>query len=214
MKRNYLVSIFFLLAILLLCSFKKKDKTPPNILWIYVEDISPEIGCYGNAIVRTPHIDELADHGVRFTNIHMPTPVCSPCRSAIITGTMPTTIGVHNHHSSRSLASAIFLPDSIQTLPELFRKAGYFTFNYGKDDYNFWYDRRNLYSGDFRAIGMYGMQGKKIDWKAREDGKPFFGQIQLYGNKHIYNRKFKENVIRPINPDLIEVPPYYPDSAL
>jgi len=193
------------------CTKKEADK--PNILWIYVEDLSPEFACYDNPIVKTPHVDELAENGVLFTNIHMPASVCSSVRSGIITGLMPTTLGLHNHHSSRDLASAIFLPDTVKTLPELFKEAGYFTFNHGKDDYNFWYDRRNLYEGEFRSIGMYGMQGLKVDWNARDEGQPFFGQIQLYGNKHIYNRQFKEKIIRPINPDLTKVPPYYPDSA-
>ncbi|WP_430814203.1 sulfatase family protein [Carboxylicivirga sp. RSCT41] len=193
------------------CSHKKPDR--PNILWIYVEDLSPDFACYGNKLVSTPNVDNLAENGILFTNIHMPASVCSSVRSGIITGLMPTTLGLHNHHSSRDLASAIFLPDTIQTIPELFKEAGYFTFNHGKDDYNFWYDRRNIYEGAFRSIGMYGMQGLKIDWNARDEGQPFFGQIQLYGNKHIYNRKFKEKVIRPIDPSSIEVPPYYPDSA-
>lgn len=195
------------------CQNKKTTITPPNILWIYVEDISPEIGCYGNTLVQTPNIDKLATNGVLYTNTHMPAAVCSSTRSGIITATMPTTLGLHNHHSSRDLASAIFLPDSVKTIPELFKEKGYFTFNHGKDDYNFWYDRRNLYSGDFRTIGMYGMQGKKIDWNARKEGQPFFGQIQLYGNKYIYSSSYDKKIIRKISPDSINVPPYYPDSS-
>lgn len=209
---RWLLVIVLVLAILSgACS--KQEKAKPNILWIYVEDLSPEFACYGNVIVSTPNVDDLAKNGVMFTNMHMPAAVCSALRSGIITGTMPTTLGLHNHHSSRDLASAIFLPDSIKTIPELFKEAGYFTYNKGKDDYNFWYDRRNLYEGEFRSIGMYGMSGNKIDWNARAEGQAFFGQIQLFGNKHVYNRKFKENRVRPINPDLIDVPPYYPDSA-
>ena len=203
--------LVIILCLTIVCCRQEVQK--PNILWIYAEDLSPEFGCYGNTIVKTPNVDKLAENGIMFTNVHMPSSVCSTVRSAIITGMMPTTLGLHNHHSSRDLASAIFLPDTIKTLPELFKEAGYFTFNYGKDDYNFWYDRRNLYEGPFRSIGMYGMQELKIDWNERDSDQPFFGQIQLYGNKHIYNQKFKEKIIRPIDADLIEVPPYYPDSA-
>ncbi|MBR8534600.1 sulfatase [Carboxylicivirga sediminis] len=211
MNKLQLLLVFF--STLIMTVGCQKETIKPNILWIYVEDLSPEFGCYGNNIVNTPNVDELAINGVKYTNVHMPAAVCSAVRSGIITGTMPTTLGLHNHHSSRDLASAIFLPDTIKTIPELFKDAGYFTYNWGKDDYNFWYDRRNLYEGDFRSIGMYGMSGNKIDWNAREEGQPFFGQIQLYGNKHVYNRKFKEKRIRAIDPDMMEVPPYYPDSA-
>ncbi|TRX70214.1 sulfatase [Carboxylicivirga sp. M1479] len=208
-----LIALFSLNACNIELDNQSSETKQPNILWIYVEDLSPDFACYGNSIVNTPNVDALAKQGIMYTNMHMPAAVCSAVRSGIITGLMPTTIGLHNHHSSRDLASAIFLPDSIKTIPEIFKEHGYYTFNHGKDDYNFWYERRNLYSGAFRSIGMYGMQGLKNDWKARKEGQPFFGQIQLYGNKHIYNSKFKSKVIRPIDPAKIEVPPYYPDSA-
>ncbi|MDX2414282.1 MAG: sulfatase, partial [Bacteroidales bacterium] len=205
-----IISGFILLATYS-CSSSKKDQNP-NILWIYVEDISSDFNCYGNTLVKSPNIDKLAENGVLFRNTFMPAPVCSPCRSAIITGAMPTTFGTHNHHSSRTDESAIHLPDYVKTLPELFREAGYFTFNHGKDDYNFAYDRESLYSGEIKDNGMYGLVGLEIDWNAREEGQPFFGQIQLYGNKHIYNKKFKDKVLRTIGTDSLNIPPYYPDT--
>jgi len=64
----------------------------PNILWIAVEDISPFLGCYGHANA-TPNLDRLAKGGVRFARAFMPAPVCSACRSALITGQMQTTLG-------------------------------------------------------------------------------------------------------------------------
>jgi len=183
----------------------------PNILWIVVEDISPFLGCYGynNA---TPNLDRLAASGVRFTKAFMPAPVCSPCRSALITGTMQTTLGTHNHHSSRAKETAIHLPADVKTEPELFRQAGYFTFNQGKDDYNFWYKREDLYSGDYKTHSLYGKSGKRdVDWKDRKSGQPFFGQIQLAGGKEIYSNKFTESVRNPIDRKAVKLPPYYPD---
>ena len=148
------------------CQLKPKQR--PNILWIEVEDISPLMSCYGYNVNPTPNLDQLAKNGVLFKNTFMPAPVCSPCRSALITGMMQTTIGVHNHHSSRSEETAINLPDHVKTLPELFKETGYFTFNHGKDDYNFWYDRENLYTGEYRTHKLYGKFGNAIDWNARE----------------------------------------------
>lgn len=185
----------------------------PNILWLYVEDISPNLGCYGDTNVRTPNIDLLAENGLRFTHTFMPAPVCSPGRSAIITGVMQTTAGTHNHHSSRTEESMIQLPEQIKTLPELFKQAGYFTFNQGKDDYNFQYIRDSLYSGDYRDNGMYGLVGKTIDWELRREDQPYFGQIQLYGNKYIYNEAFPEMVERPIDPSGLQLPVYYPQTV-
>jgi arylsulfatase A-like enzyme len=183
----------------------------PNILWIAVEDISPLMSCYGYEANPTPNLDRLAENGIRFAKAFMPAPVCSPCRSALITGMMQTTIGVHNHHSSRSEETAIQLPDHVRTLPELFKEAGYFTFNYGKDDYNFWYEREDLYSGEYSTHKLYGKSGKAIDWNSRKPGQPFFGQIQLRGGKHIYNQKFKASVENPVDRSSFELPPYYPE---
>ena len=80
---------------------KKKPKRP-NILWIVAEDMTDLMGCYGHKLVPTPTFDALADRGVRFARAYVPAPVCSACRSGIITGTMQTTFGLHNHRSSRS----------------------------------------------------------------------------------------------------------------
>ena len=185
---------------------------PPNILWLYVEDISPNLGCYGDPNVKTPNIDALAQNGIRFTNTIMPAPVCSPLRSALITGVMQTTIGVHNHHSSRTDSSGIELPDYLRTLPELFRTAGYFTFNQGKDDYNFNYIRDSLYSGTYRDNGLYGLVGNEIDWTERKQDQPYFGQIQFSGNKYIYRKNFDSLVTRQISPNSLKLPPYYPQT--
>ena len=104
----------------------------PNVLWIYVDDMSDWMGCYGDKTVETPNIDLLAEQGVRFSRAYMPSPVCSPTRSALINGTMQTTYGLHHHLTMVKK----LLPDGIITVPELFRKAGYLTFNESKTDYN------------------------------------------------------------------------------
>ena len=116
----------------------------PNILWIFSEDLSPYMGCYDDPINKdhTPTIDKLAKSGVLFKRCYMPAPVCSACRSAMMTGVYQTTTGTHQHRSSRDsvdeeLDTHIHLPQGIKTIPELMREAGYFTFNKGKDDYNF-----------------------------------------------------------------------------
>ncbi|MFC1726705.1 sulfatase [candidate division KSB1 bacterium] len=191
-----------------------KQNLRPNILWIAVEDISPLMSCYGYDVNPTPHLDRLAEEGIRFANTFMPAPVCSPCRSALITGMMQTTLGTHNHHSSRSEESAIYLPEGFKTIPELFRDAGYFTFNHGKDDYNFRYNRELLYSGEYSTHKLYGKSGKAIDWNNRKPGQPFFGQIQLSGGKEIYRRDFKTRVLRPVDRNAFDLPPYYPDHPL
>jgi len=174
-----------------------KGPSRPNILWIVAEDMNDLMGCYGHTLVPTPTFDALASRGVRFARAYVPAPVCSACRSAIITGTMQTTLGIHNHRSSRSNATKpehkdlgmIHLPKGVKTIPELFRAAGYHTFNRGKTDYNFVYKNSDLYSG--------------TSWKDA-GGKPWFGQIQLKGGK-------SNATMRIATPDKVPVPPYYPD---
>src|SRR5918995_7468212 len=73
----------------------------PNVVWIVAEDMSANMSCYGERAIRTPNIDRLAAEGVRFTRAFTTAPVCSPSRSALITGMYQTTIGAHNHRSSR-----------------------------------------------------------------------------------------------------------------
>lgn len=193
------------------CSTKSNEKTRPNILWIYLEDTSPLLGCYGTTIISTPNIDKLANAGTLYSNTIMPAPVCSASRSSIITGMMSTTLGLHNHHSSRTVESAIYLPDSIKTVPELFKKTGYFTFNNGKDDYNFIYDRMDLYDQDYSYHPLYGKSGIRLDIVDLKDKEPFFGQIQLSGGKEIFSSTFKEKVKSPVDRNKIELPPYLPN---
>ena len=113
----------------------------PNILWIIADDLGVELGCYGTPLLRTPNIDQLAAQGARFTRCFTTAPVCSPSRSALMTGMYQTTIGAHDH---RSLTT---LPEDVKPITEYFRQAGYFTANlkriapglesHAKTDFNF-----------------------------------------------------------------------------
>jgi|GEM_PF-731060 len=163
---------------------EQQERKRPNILWFFIEDMNPLLGCYGDSLASTPNMDRLAENGVVFQNAFVPAPVCSPCRSAIMTGSAPTSLGLHNHRSSRQ-EDEIYLPEGIKTLPEIFRGKGYFTYNKGKEDYNFEYDMSSLYSGT--------PQNDKEHWSHRDEGQPFFAQIQLYGGKYVNHDKiFRE----------------------
>jgi arylsulfatase A-like enzyme len=195
----------------------------PNILWIYIEDQDPRYGCYGEPLVDTPNIDSLAEQGIVFERAYSPAPVCSPSRSAVLTGSYAIRVGVHVQRSSRFPGEEIYLPEDVKTVPELFREAGYFTFNRGKDDYNFDYDRSQLYSTGNNARdpgAMKGVQAGGGDWRECPPGTPFFAQMQTNGGKHGYSLKgvasimTKLGVAEPVlvNPDDVTVPPQYPDT--
>ncbi len=169
--------------------------TTPNILWIYIEDTCPWMSFYGDSLAQseniTPVMQGLVDNGaVLFNKAYVPAPVCSATRSAIITGSTQTTYDLQNHRSGRYANDRHYLPGDIKTIPELFRDAGFDTFNDGKEDYN------------FEWSGLYNLN-KLSDVSS---STPFFGQIQLSGGKASVNSS-RTNYFKP----LVTIPPYYPN---
>ena len=191
----------------------------PNILWINIDDQSPWYGTYGHKLVQTPNLDSLASQGVVFENAFAPSPVCAPSRSSIITGSYAIRIGAHDMRSGRTPEYQISLPSDVETLPELFRGSGYETYNAGKDDYNFTYERADLYS--IRNVESEVRDGKSFkgdkgsgDWTDVLEGNPFFGQMEVSGGKLVdlnLSTRLKAWGYNPITPDQIRVPPQYPD---
>ena len=103
----------------------------PNILWISCEDISPNLGCYGDPHAITPNLDQLAKDGVRFTRAFTPAGVCAVVRSGVITGMYPPSIG------SQHMRNRIIPPPDVKAFSERLRAAGYFCTNRSKTDYQF-----------------------------------------------------------------------------
>ena len=179
----------------------------PNIVWIFVEDMNDWMGCYGDDTVPTPNIDELATQGVLFERAYMPAGVCSATRSAIALGAMQTSLGVHNHRSSRRRVPGEVnkLPAGVRTVYELMREQGYFVTTQGmnKNDFNFVFNGKSLYEQS---------SGQMLPplWRNRKPDQPFFAQIQLKGGKSIFGRG-KNKLELSVDPDQVEVMPYYPD---
>lgn len=93
----------------------------PNVLFIAVDDMRPELGCYGNKIVKSPNIDRLAERGVVFNKAYCQQAVCSPSRTAIMTGLRPDRTKVWDLVTHFRAAQ----PDCI-TLPQHFKANGYY----------------------------------------------------------------------------------------
>jgi len=174
----------------------------PNILWIYAEDTSPWMGCYGDAInsEATPHIDSIASSGVLFARAYVPAPVCSATRSALIVGQNAIRFGGHEHRSSRG-GPKIQLPNTYQLLPTLLQAQGYTTFNHGKTDYNFVWDS-NAYNYNAKS---------KTDFADLVSRQPFFGQIQTKGGK---NNTSQFPAERKVDPASVTVPADYPNNEI
>lgn len=204
--------LFAFLAVCFLLPVSHAAENQANILWIYVDDMSDWMGCYGHDAVATPNIDSLAKDGVLFENAHMPSPVCSSTRSALITGTMQTTHGLHRHRTMVKKP----LPKNVIPIPTLFLNAGYTTFNEEKEDYNFTYKREDLYSADFERPGkMRGhLVGNDVSFLEQLKGKKFFGQIQLKGGKIGGESGSKYPSESRVDAKDVTVPAHYPDTPV
>ena len=181
----------------------------PNILWIVMDDVGAELPCYGEKKIQTPNIDRLVREGTKFDRAFLTASVCSPSRSAMVTGMYQTTIGAHHHRSGRG-TEKIHLPAGVEPVPALLQRAGYFTSNgdypvkgtrLGKTDYNFEWDQ-NIYNGN--------------DWSQRKPDQPFFAQVQLWGGKSRNDdgRWYREVAPKELGaltkPEEVSLPPYYP----
>ena len=108
-------------------SLDTKSSKKPNVLFIAIDDLRPELGCYGSPIAVTPNIDKLASQGLLFNRAYCQQAICSPSRASLMTGARPETVGViENYTYFRDLN-----PDML-TLPQHFKNHGYETVYCGK----------------------------------------------------------------------------------
>lgn len=125
----------------------KKDEPPkgPNILLLSIDDLRPELGCYGNEEIRTPNIDALASVSMTMLNTHCQSAVCAPSRASTMLGYRPDSTRVwYLGDEFRKID-----PDAV-TMPQYFHKAGYHTVNIGKIFHNFMPDSISWDEPDLR----------------------------------------------------------------
>lgn len=197
--------------ILLFISISAFSQDRPNILWLTYEDTSPEfIGAYGNTSAKTFFLDKLADEGVTFTRAFSPGSVCSPSRSAIITGVKTHELGTGNHRSSYPI------PDYIKGFPTYLRNAGYYTSNNAKTDYNV-----------ANAKGMisesWNESSNTAGWWNKEEDQPFFAVFNSNSSHQSRTMTFPYEQYREMvydqlpdslrtTDDSFPMPPFYRDS--
>jgi len=191
-------TFIFISALSAFCLHGKMAK--PNILWITSEDNSIEwISCYGSKNAKTPNIDQLAQEGFRYLYCFDNGAVCAPTRSSWITGMHSISNG------TQPMRSGFEIPATIRFYNELLQKAGYFTSNCSKTDYNlrapsgrnpkdFW----NYSGGDYAGT-----------WKKRGKGQPFFTVYNI-GDSH-ESRAFGDHKDESVDPKKMILAPYHPD---
>jgi arylsulfatase A-like enzyme len=100
----------------------------PNVLWLMSDEQRPDsLGCYGSPWAHSPVLDALASEGVLFESAYVPSPVCVPCRTALLTGHAASTNGVLHNQAA--------LPDDARLLTWVFEDSGYETASFGKKHY-------------------------------------------------------------------------------
>ena len=136
--RSLVVTLTMIAGLALASPTEAADR--PNVLFIAVDDLRVELGCYGDTIVKSPHIDALAAQGTLFQRAYCQQAVCNPSRASLLTGLRPETLGIWDlptHFREKR-------PD-IVTLPQHFKECGYFTQNIGKIFHNW---RQDDFKGD------------------------------------------------------------------
>ena len=180
----------FLSALFGLVSGLVSASERPSVLFIVSEDNSEQIGCYGEKRVHTPHLDGLAETGVRYTRAYVPYSVCSPSRAAFLTSTYTRQnghIGLATHRFS--------FHSKVKTMPAYLQEAGYYTGFIGKTHVNpesvveDFVDFRGVKHANFsntHSIEDYADEARTVFENAKAAGKPFLC-ILNYSDAH---RKF------------------------
>lgn len=179
---------------------EENTRQRPNIIWIISEDMGPDLGCWGVS-VHTPNIDRLADDGMRFTRVFGTASVCMPNRTAMITGVTQTTLGSVTMRPPKKFMRP--LHGGVKPLPALMREHGYHTGNIrdsrigaaSKNDWNFQFNGKGWDTG------------KLSDLKPHQ---PFYAQF----NFKMAHRPFRQDTDRPVDPETVDLPPYYPDHPV
>ncbi|MDE5417526.1 sulfatase [Labilibaculum sp. DW002] len=196
------LALLALISIQTLCS-TNKTATPPNIVWIVSEDNSKHyMSLFDENGIETPNIEKLANSGVIFNRAFSNAAVCSAARSTLISSCYGPRMASHYHRKM----GCIILQDSMEMFPAYLRKAGYYTTNNSKEDYNI-----------IKADNVWDNSSKKASWRNRKDGQPFF-HVQNIGTTHEGRLHFTEEQYRTektkCDPNSCFVQPNHPQTDL
>ena len=169
MKRSYRLlilshSIFLTTVVFLIASFSSltlsAEKGPPNILFILADDLGyGDVGCYNpKSKVPTPHLDQLALDGIRFTDAHSPSTVCPPTRYSVLTGRMAFRTGMRGVFTGAG--GPCMIEEGRMTIGGMLQERGYKTALFGK-----WHVGMTFYDKGGKPINKNGLEAvKRIDY--------------------------------------------------
>ncbi|HAD61952.1 MAG TPA: sulfatase, partial [Planctomycetaceae bacterium] len=173
----------------------------PNVVWLVSEDNSTHyLKLFDQHGAETPAIAKLARHGLIFDHAFSNAPVCSVARTTLATGCLAPRIGTQYHRKH----VIVPLPDGLRMFPELLRRAGYYTANNRKTDFNATPGKE-----------VWDANSNKASWRGRKKGQPFF-YMQSFGVCHEsclhFSQQVMENEKTKTDPDSVFVAPYHPNT--
>ncbi|MDF7823452.1 sulfatase [Pontiellaceae bacterium B12227] len=125
--KNRNACFYIAAGVLLLLTALSHAKPQKNILLFYVDDLRPELGCYGAEYIKSPNIDTLAEAGIVFDRAYCQQALCGPSRISMMSGQYPNTTGIMDLWTPLTK-----IYKDAMTLPRYFKERGYFTGSYGK----------------------------------------------------------------------------------
>ena len=176
------------------CSVSSGPTGPLNVLFVAVDDLRPELGCYGSELAKSPHIDRLAAGGVTFTRAYCQQAVCNPSRASLMTGLRPDTIRVWDLRTDFRKTT----PGAV-TLTQQFMAHGYHAVGIGKIFHNNIQDppswsepKLNIEGYPFDPDAVYRLK-PNLDWleqrkatiRARGDERRFIDRFGKWYLKHV-----------------------------
>lgn len=173
----------------------------PNVVWLMSEDNSTHfLKSFDEHGAETPHIAELAAHGVLYQHAYSNSPVCSVARTTLITGCYAPRIGTQYHRKQVTVP----LPGDLKMFPAYLRQAGYYTANNQKKDYN-----------AVESPDVWDQSNRMASWRGRRDGQPFF-YVQTFTTSHEsslhFSREQMQRESTRTDPAAIQLPPIHPDT--
>lgn len=171
----------------------------PNIIFIFADDWGwGDLGCHGHPYVKTPNIDRLAEEGTDFHRFTVANGVCSPSRTAVMTGHFPARHNINGHFAAVSSNQRRNMPDWLDPkaplLPRFLKESGYATAHYGK-----WHLSNNMIPDSpvpgkygYDDYGAFNCSGEQMPWyedakntiafmeKSKNNAKPFFINVWLH----------------------------------
>jgi len=203
MNSKVLFAILLLTGLLSSACTTGKEAGQPNFVWIISEDNSTHyMELFDAHGIATPNIEQMAEDGILFTRAFSNAPVCSVARSTLISSCYGPRTGAQFHRRSKLVP----LPEGIEMFPAYLRKAGYYTSNRSKEDYNYIKDE-----------GVWDESSRIAHWTKREAGQAFFHKEShpvSHESRLHFQPELMESYVPKMDPDQVHVFPNHPDTEL